>query len=182
MDTATEVEVRPRPMDTGIGMEGGWIWGADGISSAWLGAHIDRRPPGVELPIFGRLEFGKYGIQSTGEDDETGGTVSVELDTVPIGLGILYRQEQGRLSTWLGGSLRIVPYVIQIYFTDQPMIHHRGLAPPGGNLFAGAGWRLLSSELYAQMSYELLSIPGQEVGYTGPIGGVSLRSGYRVLF
>jgi hypothetical protein len=182
VDTTTELEVSPRPMNTGIGMEGGWIWGADGISSPWLAVHMDRRAAGVERPIFGRFELGAYQLDSIGIDEEADQIITVELDTLPIGMGLLYRQEQGRVSTWLGGSLRVLPYRIQVYFADQQPISQRGVAPPGGSLYAGAGWRLLSSELYAQLSYELLSMPGPEVGFTGSIGGVSIRTGYKILF
>ena len=76
----------------------------------------------------------------------------------------------------------MVPYRVELTFGDEAPMALGGLAPPGACLFAGGGIRLLSAEVYAQVSYELLSLPGDEVGYAGSVGGISIRSGYRVLF
>ncbi len=182
VDTATELEVSPQPVRTGLSMEGGWIWGPDEISNLWIGGALDRKAPGTERLIYGRLDIGAYQVTSSSVDVHTGNEVRVELDLLPIGLGSLIRQERGRFSTWLGGSIRLVPYRLRLDFGDQSTLDHRALAPPGASLYAGTGYRLLSSELYLQLSYELVSLPGKEVGFSGPVGGSSVRSGYRVLF
>jgi hypothetical protein len=182
VDTTTELEVSPRPIRTGISMEGGWIWGPDSISNLWLGGAIERRALGTERPIHARLDLGTYRIITESLDEQTNEPVRMELDLIPVGLGLLIRQERGRLSTWLGGSMRLVPYRLRLDFGDEKTLDHRSLAPPGASLFAGGGFRLLSAEIYTQVSYELASMPGDEVGFSGPVGGISVRTGYRVLF
>jgi hypothetical protein len=182
VDTTTELELSPRPIRAGLSMEAGWLWGSDEISDPWLGASFDRRLPGTERPIFARLDLGAYQVMSSSIDEQTGEDVVIELGLAPVGLGVLIRQERSRLSTWMGGSLRLVPYRLRLDFGGEQIVDHRSLAPPGACLFAGAGFRLWSAEIYTQLSYELISLPGDEVGFSGPIGGISLRSGYRVLF
>ena len=182
VDTATELEVIPRPIHWAASLEGGWLWGADSISSPWLGLSLDRKLEVAERSLYARFELGHYRIITEGQDTQTGSNVRMEWSLMPVGVGVLARQERGRLGTWIGGSMKMVPYRMGLSFGDESAIPGGRYIAPGGCLFMGAGLRFLSTELYSQVTYELVSLTGDEVGVSGPGGGASIRAGYRFLF
>jgi hypothetical protein len=56
------------------------------------------------------------------------------------------------------------------------------LASPGMAVQAGAGYRLGSSELFAEARFLLFTASSAQLAFEGSVGGASLAAGYRLLY
>ena len=45
---------------------------------------------------------------------------------MPVGVGVLARQERGRLGTWIGGLMKMVPYRMGLSFGDESLRYPEG--------------------------------------------------------
>lgn len=179
---STRVVVLPKQLRYAMGLSAGYLYGARSISSPWVEAELNARIPRMPNPLVARLSVGGYLAEADVEDDGTGQPVQLDLGLLPISLGVLGRTEQGRLSGWIGASLVVAPYRLVAVYGDDVGLRGIGLAPPGGELVGGAGWRLGSGELQLQAAYLLLSLPPADVGWSGPVGGIRGALGWKFLY
>ena len=122
--TSTDLDVVPREARRAPGLGVGWIGGSRGLASPFVRVSGDIRLPVAGEQVFGRAWVGTYGTTATSEDI-TGLAFAVDLDLVPVGLGLSTRQERGRLAGWAGASAGHAPYRIETRIQDS--VAARGL-------------------------------------------------------
>ena len=179
--TSTDLDVVPREARRAPGLGVGWIGGSRGLASPFVRVSGDIRLPVAGEQVFGRAWVGTYGTTATSEDI-TGLAFAVDLDLVPVGLGLSTRQERGRLAGWAGASLVIAPYRIETRIQDSVAARGLGWAKPGFEFATGGAWRLRGGELTLDAGLLLLSVDSNGTGWRGPVGGAIGTVGYRLLF
>ena len=180
--TTTELEVVPQVVRRAPGVQVGWLAGQAGLSSPYVGIVGDLQVPRLGARVYLRASVGLYGERIETIDEVSGAALSLDIDVLPVGLGLLARQDRGRLSGWLGGEGLAVPYQLEARYGDAVASEGVAIAPPGVRAFTGGGWRLRGSELTAELAYTFVTMNAAEVGWQGAVGGLQATAGYRVLF
>jgi len=178
----TRVEVVPQPLRHSLSVRGGWVMGSGRISSPSGGLTYEAALPWIPTTFIGRVGVMAYAERSVVTDDVTGDTVSLDLQVLPLNLDMLVRQEMGRFSVYAGAGLVVAPYRLTATYGDRVAIRSIGLATPGPEITGGAGLRIGSSELSAEISFIYLSIPPADIGFEGLIGGFAPSLGWKILF
>ncbi|MDG1482124.1 MAG: hypothetical protein P8R54_21205 [Myxococcota bacterium] len=182
---ATDLRVVPSITQRMTGPVGGWVRGLGEMSSPWLALEHDWKVDRWEAPLFLRVYGGSYRDQVSVEDDVTGEQVSLELTVVPVGVGVLGRQELRQLTGWLGMAVTAAPYYLETRFAGQreSTASALGIASlPGLQLFGGVGRRFPNGELQGQVGGLALADGAKDIGWTGFIGGVWLSAGYKFIY
>ena len=182
---ATDLRIVPRITRRMTGPMGGWVRGLGEISSPWLALEHDWKIARWEAPLFLRAYGGTYRDQLTVEDDVTGEQISLELTVIPVGIGVLGRQELRQLTGWLGMALTAAPYYQETRFAGlrDPSASALGIASlPGLQLFGGVGRRFPNGELQGQIGGLALADGAKDIGWTGFIGGAWLSVGYKFIY
>jgi hypothetical protein len=179
-EATTELELIPRTVRYAPGLTGGYLIGRRGFGSPWVGAEVDMRLPWGGERLFGRLGIGLYGEQASLQDLTD--VVVLDLDVIPITLGMLSREVRGRYSGWVGAHVIVAPFLLQTRFGDSVGTGGPGIAGPGIGLFSGVGVRMRAGEPQLQLAYHFLTMEGADTGWDGPIGGLALTAGYKLLY
>ena len=176
--TTTVLELVPRPTRGSVGLGLGYLVGNRGLSSPVLQLQGRGPLPGLSESLHGVGGVGFYSVTATTEDLVTTEEIQLELDLVPLELGALLRRDRGSRGAWLGSTLVVAPFRLVGRFGDLVPTRGIGVAPPGFRPFAGAGWRVGSSELQIEVGYTVLTMSSEDLGWQGPVGGFVATLGY----
>lgn len=178
----TRLEVLPRRLRHAVGPAGGYMLGSRLASGPFGGAELDFDLPLLPPAFLGRLSVSAHGARQEVADEQTGEVVTLESTWIPVGLGLLGRQERGRLAVFGGLEVSVVPYRQVSTYGDRIATRTPGLVAPGLEPLVGAGYRLWGTEVQAQLSYLWLSMPPGDVGFEGLVGGFQPALSWKLLF
>lgn len=181
-DTSTDLEVVPRVVRRAPGVAVGWLFGRAGLSSPYVSATGDLQLGGLGERVYVRAAVGFYGQRIDAVDDVTAQPIALDLDLLPLEVGLLAREQRGRVAGWLGGSGLAVPYFLDARFGGSVATRGLNLAPPGLSAFSGGSWRFRGGELSLEVAYKFVTLSAPDVGWEGNVGGLVVTGGYRVLF
>lgn len=178
----TTLQVLPRRLRRAAGPAGGFMVGTALTSGPFGGAELDFDLPLLPPALLGRLSVSAFGARQQIEDDQTGDVVTLESTWIPVGLGLLGRQERGRMAFFGGLEVSVVPYRQVSTYGDRIATRTPGLVGPGLKPVAGLGYRLWGTEIQAQIAYLWLSMPPGDVGFEGLVGGFQPSLSWKLLF
>ncbi len=181
-DTTTELAVIPRDVRLAPGIAGGVLLGRRGLRSSVVGLETDIRLPLAERDLHGRVSIALYGETATATDDVVDRDVTFDIELLPIGAGVVARQERRSFTGWVGATVVVAPYRIQAVFGQSDPTGGWGVVAPGFSALTGAGWRTRSGELQLQVAYLFLAMDEAWGGWQGPIGGAMITGGYKLLY
>jgi len=179
---STDVTVVPRPYRRAIGLGVGGVTNLAGIGSPWLQVDYDFKVPKLPEQMLLRASLATYSDARTLEDTSTGADVSVTTRLAPLFLGALLREEERARSLWVGTGLAALLYQMNVQFGDDPTERGMGIGGPGVVFMVGAGARVGGGELGVEVRYLIASTPPGALTFVGGVGGLSISSGYRVVF
>lgn len=179
---STEVEVTPRPLRVAVGPLGGLIIGNRRGPVGFGGVELEFAPGFAPRSVLARVAVGGWSRTSEVEDPRTGEAVQVETSWIPLGVGVLFRQDRARLSWFGGAQAHLVPYVQRSSFGDRTESRALGLSGPGLEPLVGVGGRLANTELQLQLGYHWLNMPAADVTYQGSVGGLRPSLGWKFVF
>jgi hypothetical protein len=179
---STLLALAPRPVEGGVSVAGGWISNFGTVSAPALSVSLAQHIPRLPRLLTARIGVTAYSMTSEVDDPVAGETIGVRATLVPIELGLQATERWGPRSLSAGISAVVAPYSLTVDFGDTRGIAGLALASPGLALHGGAGYRLGSSELFAEAGFLLFSATGGQVSFEGSLGGVSLTAGYRLLY
>jgi hypothetical protein len=177
---STDVEIVHRVVRWSLGASAGAMVGARGLVAFRSGISLERVTPAPFL--YGRVDLMHHRMQTEGSDPVTGDAVSMSMDVLPIGLGLIARKGQRRLPFWAGGQLVLAPYHLNARFGEALASKGWGWMPPGAAIVTGAGMHLWGGEAFTELQYLFLAAPAQVTGWSGPVGGVVASLGYKILY
>ena len=180
--TTTQLELVAEDIRRAPGLHVGWLAGGDGVSSPWVS--IDGDVPLEVLPdqVLLRASLGLYGLRAEASDPATGEELAVSADLVPLSLGLIGRQPRGRLVTWAGASVVLVPYWVTVSVGESRGVRGLALAPPGAHAHAGAGVRTRHGQIDLDLGYLFVTTNAGDGGWQGGAGGFLTTVGYRHAF
>lgn len=179
---STRVEVLPRPLRLALGPIGGIVFGTRQGVAGFGGVELEFAPGFAPRGTLVRMAVGGWSRATELEDPRTAERVRVQTSWLPLGLGLLFRQERGRLG-WFGGLQgHLVPYAQRTVFGDRSESPAFGFAGPGVEPLVGLGGRLANTELQVQLGYLWLTMPSADVSYDGTVGGLRPSLGWKFVF
>lgn len=179
---STQLQVLPRPLRFALGPMGGIVFGTRQGLAGFGGAELEFTPGFAPRGAVVRVAVGGWSRATEVEDPRTAERVRVQTTWLPVGLGLLFRQERGRLG-WFGGLQgHVVPYAQSSIFGDRSESPSLGIAGPGVEPLVGLGGRLANTELQLQLGYLWLTMPSADVSYDGPVGGLRPSLGWKFVF
>jgi len=138
------------------------------------------------LPLLGGSTLLRVGAASyTGAAEvDTGLGAKLRLRTlvVPLQVGLLARRERAGRALWVGVSGVLAPYRSVGRFGDTVAFTGVGVLPPGLGVTGGIGQRFGAGEVMLELRGLALADPGGALSFQGPIGGVGLLLGYRLIY
>jgi hypothetical protein len=180
---STKLELIPRPLIRAAGLSAGLMTNFGTLTSPVVSLVGEGRPFANAGWILLRGGMGYYQDRKTILDDATGETIRVTTRFLPLSLGGGVRHERGLDSVSFGGALVGLIYRLETTFADLPSTAGAGVGGPGAQLQIEYGRRVGAiGEFYLGLGYLLVTIPGGSLGYNGPVGGMAMNGGYRVLF
>jgi hypothetical protein len=179
---ATKLELLPKPLSKAATLSLGALSNLGGIHSPLLELNVEARlfeEPGWVLL---RGSLGYYYDRQVVLDELTGEEISFYTSFFPATLAASMRHERGLSSFSIGAGLVLLTYSTESRFGDSPGTAGMGLGGPGLSLHSGIARRIGIGELCLEGRYILVSTRAGGFDYDGPVGGIALLPGYRVLF
>lgn len=181
-EVATDLELTPRPIHGGVGVSVGWIASFGVVSAPTLSLSVYNHIPFLPR-IFGlRVGATVYNLETTIHDAGANADIDVHATLIPFDVGLVVTERWGRRSLHAGLAAVIAPYTLAMDFEGDRGISGVDLASPGMAVQAGAGYRLGSSELFAEARFLLFTASSAQLAFEGSVGGASLAAGYRLLY
>jgi len=179
---STKLELLPRPLSMAVGLSLGGMSNLGSINS-----------PLVDLSFEGRLfeeldwvllrgSIGFFTDRTVIDDTDSDETITFRSSFFPLTLSGSIRHERGLNAFTIGAGLVVLIYQGELRFGDHPSNGGAGLGGPGMSLHSGFSHRLGVGELTLEGRYLLVATTQGGFGYDGPVGGVAVLPGYRVLF
>ena len=178
----TRVEVLPRRLRRAVGPAGGYMLGGGLSGGPFGGVELDVDIPLLPAAFLGRVSVSAFGQRKQVLDEQTGETVTLESTWFPVAVGLLGRQERGRLAFFGGLEVSLVPFRQVSTYGDRIATRQPGLVAPGLEPLVGVGYRLWGTEIQAQLAYLWLTMPPGDVGFEGLVGGFQPSLSWKVLF
>lgn len=179
---STKLELLPRPLSWAAGLSGGFLSNFGSIHSGMIDLSVEGR-------VFDDLEWvllrgsvSYYADRKTFLDEVTGQDITIRSTFIPVALSGSFRHEWGLNALSVGAGLVVLVYDGETRFGDLPGTGGTGVGGPGASLHAGFARRVALGELTVETRYLLISTNQGGYGYDGPVGGVAVLPGYRVLF
>ncbi|MBN1337091.1 MAG: hypothetical protein JXB39_14120 [Deltaproteobacteria bacterium] len=179
---STTLRIAPRPLRAALGITGGFLSNLGSVASPTADVNLEMRLPFGSERILLRTSTGVYGADAVLEDHATGEEISVRQVFLPVTLAGLARQEQGLRASWLGAGLAGIGWTAAASFGDETTVRLHGVSGPGLTLFAGTGWRAGTGEFGFELRYLYATIGEDALAWEGTVGGLSVVTGWRVLF
>jgi hypothetical protein len=177
---STDVEIVRRVVRWSLGASAGAMAGARGLVSFRSGVSLERVTPAPFL--YGRVDLMHHRLHTEGIDPVTGDAVSMAMDVLPIGVGLIARRGQRRFPFWAGGQLVLAPYHLNARFGGALASQGWGWMLPGAAVVTGVGMHLWGGEVFTELQYLFLAAPAHVTGWSGPVGGVVAGLGYKLLY
>ena len=175
---STSLAVAPRPVRGLVAAGFGWVGNFEAVSSPMGSLAWEHRLPVPALST--RVGLGLYGVDTTLDGDV--GPARVSGTFVPLELGVGVADRSTRLAVGASLAVVVVPFVLTADFGKGEVAGGFGLAPPGVDARASAGWRLGQTEVYAEVGYLLYTAPEGTVSLAQNAGGLHGIVGYRLLY
>lgn len=181
-DTRASLTLLPRPVQWAPGVSVGWVTSFGALNALQLGAQLDRR---VELrgrPLYLRGGITHHQELQEVQDTDRGETFGVGMRTFTLSAGVVLRQERGRISGWAGAGAALAPTWLSVSVEGEPVLDGLMMPLPGPWACAGGGWRVGAGEVFAELRGTGIQARGAEFGVEGPIGGLAVGAGYRIIY
>jgi hypothetical protein len=181
MSASTRLLLEPRPLLRAPSVAIGGLTNLGRIASPLVALDVDWR-----VPLLGSSTMLRVGVMtyagSAEVDTGFGEKLRLRLVVVPLQLSLLARRELGGRALWVGLGGVAAPYRSVARFGDEVASAGVGVLPPGLALTGGIGQRFASGEVMLELSGLALASPGGAVAFQGPVGGVGLVLGYRLIY
>ncbi len=179
---STKLELLPSPLAKAAGLSIGGLSNFGSINSALVDLSFEGRLFEDMDWVLLRGSVSYFANRRVLEDHETGETINVQNSFFPLAISGSVRHERGLNAFTIGAGLVVLIYQGELRFGDHPVSSGVGLGGPGMVLHTGFAHRLGVGELTVEARYLLVAAPQGGFGYDGPVGGVAVLPGYRVLF
>ncbi len=179
---STKLELLPRPLERAVGLSGGVLSNFGAITSPYVDIGVEGRLFEERDWVLLRGSIGYYADRQEFTDDTTGETITVGTSFWPLVLAGTVRHERGLNAFNIGAGLVTLLYRSETHFGERPGTAGMGLGGPGMSLHVGFSHRIGVGELAIEGRYLLTATRQGALGYDGPVGGVAILPGYRVLF
>jgi len=179
---STKLELVPRPLRMAAGLGLGGMTNFGSINSPIISLAFEGRVFDELDWVLLRGSIGFFTDRKSFVDDGTGETITVRSSFFPMALSGSVRHERGLNAFFIGAGLVGLVYQGELRFGDQPSSGGAGIGGPGMSLHTGYARRIGMGELTVEGRYLLVGTKQGGFGYDGPIGGVAVLPGYRVLF
>ncbi len=179
---STKLELLPRPLERAVGLSGGVVSNFGAIFSSMFDLNVEGRLFEQREWVLLRGSVGYYADRQEFVDDATGETITVGTSFWPIVLAGTVRHERGLNAFNIGAGLVTLLYRSETHFGDRPGSAGVGVGGPGMALHVGFSHRLGVGEMSIEARYLLAATRQGALGYDGPVGGVAVLPGYRILF
>lgn len=178
---STRMSLQPRPLVRAPSVGIGAITNFGRVTSPMLTVDTDWRIPVLGGATILRVGFATYTGQNE-VDTGVGGKNSVRMTLVPIQVALLARRELGARALWLGLGGVVAPYAGVSRFNEEVAASGVGVLPPGLTLSGGLGQRFGGGEVMLEARGIALASSGGPISFQGPVGGVALVVGYRLIY
>jgi hypothetical protein len=179
---STKLELLPRPLTWAAGLSGGGISNLGSINSGILDLSVEGRVFDQLEWVLLRVSVSHYADRRVFLDETTGQSITIRNAFFPVAMSGSFRHEWGLNAFSVGAGLVVLFYDGEARFGDLPGTGGVGIGGPGVSLHSGYARRMAFGELTAELRYLLASTNQGGFGYDGPVGGVAVLPGYRVLF
>lgn len=181
-----QLVLEPRPLQRlaiGAGLGGLTNFAELGTFAAMLDADLDvpRLSEIFRTRIFLRLGVGWYGDEATAQGAGPSEEIRLSLNVIPLTAGLVARREQGGKSLWVGAGAVAAPHAVRTEFGTHALPLGFGVWP-GISVLGGAGRRAGPGEVFGELRWTGLVASGGEVAWRGQVGGLTVLTGYRVLY
>jgi hypothetical protein len=100
---------------------------------------------------------------------------------VPVGVGVLFRQDLGPWAVWAGAGAMLAVHSLQVRFGDRLASQGMGLLI-GQQLMVGGAHRAPLGEFVLTLQGSRIPAGDEDVGYRGNLGGLQGGLGWRVVY
>jgi hypothetical protein len=180
---STRIELSPRPLSWAVDLSGGVLSNFGAINSPLASVAVEGRPFAKTGWVLVHTGLSFYADRKSILDEATGETIQVSTRFFPLVVGGSVRLERGLDALSFGGGMVALLHDSDLRFADQTSTGSAGISGPGAQLHVAYGRRIGAiGELAVGARYLLVTTRAGPLSYGGPVGGLAITGGYRVLF
>ncbi|MBX2801601.1 MAG: hypothetical protein KTR31_28245 [Myxococcales bacterium] len=179
--STTRLTLQPRIVKLSLGPWVGAQTNFQAFAGPALGIDMDVRTRGR---VFGDSMMFRIGVQgttfTTTAETEVGPDARPRSTVIPATLAVLFRDDRGPWSVWLGAGGSAALHLSRLKFGDD-VVSAGQQALVGPAFLGGGARRALGGEIFVTLRAHWFPT-SNDVGLTGNLGGVSAGLGYRLVY